>query len=626
MPARPTLVVERDDGTERARVTCEGAHYNESLIEMWTATAVVDRDVWLADIAGTFDEITDRFRILRGDGTTFFEGRFHNDARDGNTINVVIHSYETDAQDAEPTGGRVIYQNAADSTVASDAIAAVPTLSAGTVETGAASVSFTFANASQSKVLRDAAEPAGQDLRYNFDRTVDFLDRLGSDKSGSITISSTAQDIVNALSVEDQSKDPVTHIRGLGAQHGPDQVLAEAVAPSYNAGERQVWREYENKDIVQQDRLQTIVDRLIAEADANRRRLRVEAGLTPDVDVSLGDTVQVDLDNHGIDTPLRIVRLKEFLSNDARYVATLTNRTPERGGDRKRRDDIGRFNSGDQGFIDRDNFRAVERQPVTSTLNATGEYPYPDDVQTEILSELTVRSIPYRAYSSGAADGGGVATSTGANSVFEEAVFTAGSTGTVTGDGTTKTLDTFSTFTDTQQMNVTISLEVSDTAGSFNVDTVRVTDGVNDYENVVRTAYGSEGRDSNSALITVPVDVGDGTTFTAEIDTSSGVDYLANIIWVGIGDHTHDVFVPDHTHPVEPGVTEFAGQTASGVDVVVDGTTVATNIGSGTFTTTVDLSGVFTPGVNEIELVSDSLGRLSAYVQTQLFRRGRESL
>jgi len=398
MPANPALVIERDDGTTRA--TIDGADVvraskTESLIAQWTAEIVVDRDAWLT-VRPDLDRVTDRFRIERGDGSTFFEGRLDEAPRDGDNITVRINSYEQDAVDAEPTGGRLIYNSVADSEVVNDAINSVPTLTAGTVETGADPVSFTFSNAEQAKVIRDAAEPGGMDVAYYSDRTVSFVQRLGSDKSGSITVSTTDQDIVEQLNVSDNYRDPVTHLRGLGAQQGPDQVTATAVASSYVGGEKQVWRRYTNKDVVQQDRMQTIVDRMIAEYDTNPRRVTVEAGLI-DVDVNLGDSIQVTLPEHDIDEPLRIMRLTEIIGTAQQYVAKLTNRRPERGGGRKARDDLQRFNAGDQGFIDRDN--------VTSGWNPSGDGTpqtlvipnWPDDIQTEIDVELFVQGRAWRS-------------------------------------------------------------------------------------------------------------------------------------------------------------------------------------------------------------------------------------
>jgi len=78
----------------------------------------------------------------------------------------------------------------------------------------------------------------------------------------------------------------------------------------------------------------------------------------------------------------------------------------------------------------------------------------------------------------------------------------------------------------------------------------------------------------------------------------------------------------DHTHPVDPGVTEFPNETASGVDVIVNGNTTDTNVGTGEFETTVDVSGHLTKGAwNTIEVSSDSLGLLLCTLGVDVYRQ-----
>jgi hypothetical protein len=103
--------------------------------------------------------------------------------------------------------------------------------------------------------------------------------------------------------------------------------------------------------------------------------------------------------------------------------------------------------------------------------------------------------------------------------------------------------------------------------------------------------------------------------------------------------HTHEVSFGATTSQsaagFEPGLVEqFPNDSrsngsgeilASGVDVAVNGTVEASNIGSGEFTTTVDIGGALSPGTNDIEIRSDSLGFVSAFVETELFRRGRST-
>jgi len=86
--------------------------------------------------------------------------------------------------------------------------------------------------------------------------------------------------------------------------------------------------------------------------------------------------------------------------------------------------------------------------------------------------------------------------------------------------------------------------------------------------------------------------------------------------------HTHTVTFPNHTHPVQPGLKEFSSETAESADRLVNQELVATDIGSGEFTTVVDASGEFVPGDNTITLGSDTLGLVNLTVRTELFRKG----
>ena len=619
MPTRPTLIVDDDTGTEKFRLTCERAADTRSLVEQWTATATVDRADWLA-VRDQLDEVADRLRIERGDGSTLFGGRFRDDSRDGNTVVVTIASYEQDAIDAEPTDGLEVFQNVTDDTVATDAIDAVPTLVAGTVDQTATGLSFSFSHAERSKQLRDAAEPGGAEIAYNADRTVDYVDRLGQDKLGTV-ISSVNQDIVNTLRVQENNRDPVTHIRGLGAQQGDDQVQSEAIIPSY-AGGRQVWREYTNKDIVNQSRLQTIVDRLAGEYDSERRRITVEAGLVG-VDVELGDRITVDLAEHDIDRGLRIVTIREILSNVQRFVVTLTNRNVERAGQRKRRDDLERFNSGYQGFIDRDT-DSYGWQPVNATTNATRPYPYPDDVVSERTAEVIVNSIPYRAYSQGAASGG--TTTTESNTALGDIAASRDSSSVASTSTNWTTLTTYDIGLNTSESRVWFNASVEDEAVAY----LRVYDTLNnDYfpdVDGIPLSLGTGETDpyTYGGNIVAPGDRLDDNGLELQIDWGTGgLDYAWEAVFYSTTIHQHNL--DPHTHDVEPGLIDFPAETASGVDLIVNGNTVATNIGSGEFATTVDIAGELTAGENTIEATSDSLGLINMTVQTQLFRQGTPS-
>jgi hypothetical protein len=92
--------------------------------------------------------------------------------------------------------------------------------------------------------------------------------------------------------------------------------------------------------------------------------------------------------------------------------------------------------------------------------------------------------------------------------------------------------------------------------------------------------------------------------------------------WLATGQHTHDVAISDHSHPVDPGVTEFPNETASSCDVIVNGSTTDNNVGTGEFETTVDLSGELNTGAwNTVEVSSDSLGLLMCSMGIAAYRQ-----
>jgi hypothetical protein len=70
------------------------------------------------------------------------------------------------------------------------------------------------------------------------------------------------------------------------------------------------------------------------------------------------------------------------------------------------------------------------------------------------------------------------------------------------------------------------------------------------------------------------------------------------------------------------GIDQSPELTPDNVNVLVNGSTVATNIGSGEFETTVDLSGDLNRAAwNTIELDADSRGFIQATVSAQAYKQ-----
>ena len=672
MPELPTLTITAPNGSERATLSGIRAEHTRHVTDRSRARFVLDAASWQT-VADSINRRADRFRIDAAGETGWFGGRFRDTERGGQQVTVILDDYERDARDAQPTGGQVLFQNVDDATVVQDAIGRVPTLSAGTIQTVASGLSFSFSNAEPAKMIRDAAQPGGALVRYNADRTVDFVARPASGSGPEL--STAANTLVGEPDVSDDNRNPPTDVIGLGAQSGPNQVRATATVDPTAA--RDVYRRYENKDIQQQDRLQTTVDRLADEVAAAEDKLDVEAGAI-NLDVRPGDPLAFVWPARGIDETVRVIEFTEVINERGQRYAPLrvSNRWPEQGGSDKAAKDLERFNRGYQGFIDRDNFRAVERQPVGSSLAATGEYPYPDDVVTEVTSEITVRSLPYRSYVSSGGHSHNFTLNdhthdvTISDSVTSEVQNILTSTQTSTGPtGQNITLNSgdqslISQF-DLDGDDATIAffefiITVEDAPSATGGITLEARVQENDGDVLGQTFWDPVVFSTNTDELvgsvfdlTLPFVNVDGSETLETIvdlrDSPGEFEFFANTRLTVFGDHDHGVTVNDTTTTaggggtssttdsetaLEPGVVESFPEApganqddellASGVDIVIDGTTVASNIGSGEFVETVDISGDLSPGVNDIKITSDELGLMSAYVQTELFRQGPE--
>jgi hypothetical protein len=668
------LRIENADGTTDT-LTAASSQITRSLDEQDRAEVQVYRDEWMAIEESLIPRTAKLF--LDANGTEEFGGRLDDTDTQDETVRVRINSPEIDAAEAGPTGENVIYQNAGDDEIAADQIMAVPTLMPGTVTEQAPALSYSASYASRSKVLYDLRSMTGSEFRYNADFTVDYVDRLGTDKSGSITLGPAQQNIGQQFSKQIDVRENVTHVQGLGAQSGPDQVQATGVADSYDGG-RKIWKRYENKEVYQESRLQNIVDELANEYDGEPRSLEVTCTVYPNqigTDIALGDSVQVTYSEEDINRTLRIKQLTRRLSESEGHVLdlTLSNRFLTRENrSTKRNDDLQRFNRGYQGFVDRAQAGGDSRQPVTSSLNSEASVVYPDDVEEEITARVFVEGLPYRSYSSGGASGGdhthqvdvthpthshSINATSGANSpgLVESGRINLGLGGDLTDDWqdltsvTTINVDT-TTFAILWEIHVTHG---NDTPVDIHLRVVNEDTGEIYPENKdAGDAYVwiRNLEPDSTASATIPIYdnlVGDSVRVEAKAKSTNffPAEFSSNTHL--IGRHTHDVSDTSdtalgstesttsdasggHTHAANPGVIEdFSGTTyyPSNCDVLVNGTSIGVSLGdgTGTFEQFVDISGQLTPGTNTVEVTSDSLGHIRSTVETELFRRGPQS-
>lgn len=373
-----------------------------------------------AEVNGiSLTENEDEVFLVDDGGSDIFGGVLKDIERDGPKVELVVDSFERYAADAEPTAQGETYQNVADTTVVNDAITAISDLSAGTVSNVKSGLSFVFPTTSQAKKIRTVEEATPAEVQYNADKTVDYKNRLGTDRSASLTISPGNQNLDGKMKVMRKGGGKnVTHLRMLGAGEGKHQIVANIVpsadgtsyenkttySSSWSSGDRKVWDTYINKDLTDADTLGE--QGLTKIAELNDEYIEIEATIKG-VDVVLGDTVHVQKPKDGIDQDLRIVEwTRREDKKGLRYECVLSNRVKAREkADEKDRKDVQRYNKAFEG-VPVQMQAGGNRMPVDGTHNWELEFYYPSEVVQELRAQVNVKGLGYRAYSKGAAGGG----------------------------------------------------------------------------------------------------------------------------------------------------------------------------------------------------------------------------
>lgn len=640
--------VEQTDGSVHELIVLGGTTVN-NYGEQSRVEVRVLRNEWF-DIVDSIDKVNDEFYISKS-GSDVFGGRLVNSNNTDNDVVLEIGSWEEDALGAEPTGQTEEFV-ASDDTIIKDAISRVSGLSAGTIETINNDITILFSNTTPAGMIREVQRTTRGFVFYNADKTVDYI-ADPSDGSTSGTVGPQNRNVQEDFEVLEDEREDFTHVRVLGAQQGKARIQAEAVKGSYDGTGREVWQNYPDKDITSKSRAQDVADEIVTELESSPRKLTVETVLFG-LDVGVGDRLNVVSDQDNIDTVLWVTKAAKRLdgSTDVEEV-TLSNRLLlDESDDAKRRRDVERFNQGFQGDVVTINSGGY-RAPVDSTNAYRFSVRVPDDVVGELDAQLEVEGLPYRAYSGGAANGGGVASTT--NSGGGENSTTGVSNRLSSVKGTVEDLDFDTTLGPGDDVVWSGDLSTSFDGHVLWLEVEILTDASESVPMVVDVTYEEPGstfeRDAisfepstdyaGSLLVTFPVlEVPAGSTINTTIANpdSSSFTYtldssLARTYYYG-GDHEHDFFVPshshdidlpDHTHMPDPGITEFATNTPSNVDVRIDDgsgfTTVASDVASGEFIEVVDIGGEFSSGFNTVEVTSDSLGHIRATAFLDVYRQ-----
>jgi len=234
-------------------------------------------------------------------------------------------------------------------------------------------------------------------------------------------------------------------------------------------------------------------------------------------------------------------------------------------------------------------------------------FNYPD-IEFENDATLLVRGLPYRAYSSGA-------------DIIANAITDIDDTDSLASDFTLSPGDDISLFVEVLESEYNGYFGFLDAA----IDTDFASETLDVIINSAETGDLIEERiqSSDSGIWTEWVPFSDVGTFPEIIEFEiTNPSSASGDVTVGANATSLGLYSPEHAHEPDPGITEFAGDTPTSVDVIIEGNTVATDIGSGTFETEVDISGEMTAGQwNDIELSSSSLGHIQATVSIDGYKQ-----
>ena len=604
----------------------------------------------------------------------------------GATQRLILYSYEWLANTVEPTDGGDT-RTGSDADLVTDWITDVSQWTAGTVTEQATGLRFVFNHAAPHEGLRRIEKNVPGELKFRNTGTVDYIDRLGADKSHNVILSSGNQNIEDEITITKRGRElDGTHIRVLGAHEGESQFFANLVPSDDSAtyenrvnystsrwsdGDTRDWDRFVNKDVTDQ----ATIEEEAAELGTEITNRLVEAKVTTTLDLDIGDTVQVTKPDGDLDRAMRVHRIKEVSEGGTTTrELLLSTRTIVRSDDSQDLRDIQRFNSGFQGSS-----VVVQgggsRQPVDATNNAEIPFFYPE-LEFENEAQLFVRGLNYRHYSTPNQHNHDVRHPTHDHDVthpthdhdvthpsHKHKVSDTSTQNTPHGDvdasgsSISSPGDTGGSWDDLTTISVSgyeVALVWVGVTSADSTVQVRLKDnnGISKYptSNGVTLSGNNAGDVTGSVCLSIPKDVG---AISVQYKTDSAplsnflIDYQT---W---GNHTHDIsdtstaalgttetstnaLGTTETSATALGITtssstttgvtagiEETNDTPSSVDVKIAGNTVATDIGTGGFRTTVDLSGELTKGAwNLIELTSDDLG----HIQGTILIRGYDQI
>lgn len=227
---------------------------------------------------------------------------------------LIIESFERYALDAKPSGNLEIHEGVTDSELVQSIIDGIDELEAGRIETLDDDLDVQFSHVSPGKQIRQITEITGAEIRYNYDKTVDYVRRLGQ-RSGT-PIDKAAQDVQDLRVAERSGPDYATHLRVLGAGQGDSQITVEVTAEQFDPNtDREVWTTAPNSEIRSADSLRKYGQRLVNEL--YKHPVDVEATVVDRL-IYLGDNIRVIHPPAGVDSRYRVQEVTHMWDSGGR--------------------------------------------------------------------------------------------------------------------------------------------------------------------------------------------------------------------------------------------------------------------------------------------------------------------
>lgn len=344
---QPTLTVESfPELTEQASADALAVAHTDAFGEMRRAEIRVVRSDW-ETLNTALDRRADALRVDTPAGETLLRGRLDTVERDGAERIVTVGSGELDIVEGEPMPtvtypetvsdpGTLLFQ-LIDGTSRTDASNWI-TLGTGedAIPDSARPVygEVTVGQAPLAQVIRDQAALNGHELHYRnapdqadgewvldyhanaewhrANGSYDAANHLG--EITGVTLSPDDGSIIGTPRLEEDTRLDTTHVKAFGAQNGPKQLTATAVADDYS-GERATYEMVVEKSVSDRARLEGIAETRLTEIRAHPRLQEVTVA-TPGRQFVRGDYVTLSWPEESINRQFRIVGVTDRIDED----------------------------------------------------------------------------------------------------------------------------------------------------------------------------------------------------------------------------------------------------------------------------------------------------------------------